>query len=83
MIRLCLMNEGHGSQSSLKLSLPLGRCQYLPTRFPTLPPEVGVFLVAILDMEAGESEEGRRVNDSLLRQSLQSALGRGLPVSLK
>ena len=79
------MNEGQGSQSSLKLSLPLGRCQYLPARFPTLPPEMGVFLVAILDMGAGESEKGpwRRVNDSLLRQSLQSALGRGLPLSLK
>lgn len=34
-------------------------------------------------MGAGGQRRRDRVNDSLLRQSLQSALGRGLPLSLQ
>lgn len=58
MINLCIMNEGQGSQSSLTLSLPLRRNQYLSIRCPPLPPEMGVFLVAILSMGAGSQRRG-------------------------
>ena len=63
------MNEGQGSQNSLRLGLPLRRNQYLPTRLPPLHTEMGVFLVAFLDMGGGEQGEGTRRREPMTRCS--------------
>lgn len=61
----------------LKLSLPKKE-SVPPNSGVHPPPEMGVLLVAILGMGAGGRGGGDRVNDSLLRQSLQSCSGKGV-----